>query len=85
MIDTMHTAQIRVPKWGSPLVFGAELLKCSTEQIRTKSAKVGDGRTAAGARSWAPGGPSTKRTPTTDHPPPPFFSTQPVARRTRLA
>ena len=36
----------------------AELLKCSREQIRTKSAKVGDGRPA---RSRAPGGPSTKR------------------------
>ena len=32
--------------------FGAELLKCSREQIRTKSAKVGDGRPGplAGAR-----------------------------------
>ena len=39
-------------------LFGAELLKCCAQQIRTKSAKVGDGRPA---RSRAPGGPSTKR------------------------
>ena len=39
-------------------LFGAELLKCAAAQIRTKSAKVGDGRPA---RSRAPGGPSTKR------------------------
>ena len=34
------------------------LLTCGAPQIRTKSAKVGDGRPA---RSRAPGGPSTKR------------------------
>ena len=39
-------------------LYGAELLKCAAAQIRTKSAKVGDGRPA---RSRAPGGPSTKR------------------------
>ena len=39
-------------------LFGAELLKLRQAQIRTKSAKVGDGRPD---RSRAPGGPSTKR------------------------
>ena len=34
-------------------LFGAKLLKCARAQIRTKSAKVGDGRPA---RSRAPGG-----------------------------
>ena len=38
--------------------FGAELLKCCAQQIRTKSAKVGDGRPA---RSWAPGSLYIKR------------------------
>ena len=39
-------------------LFGAELLKCCAQQIRTKSAKVGDGRPA---RSWAPGSLYIKR------------------------
>ena len=39
-------------------LFGAKPAKVRPAQIRTKSAKVGDGRPA---RSRAPGGPSTKR------------------------
>ena len=38
------------------------------------------------ARTPAPSGTKAESgTQTTDHPPPPFFSTPPVARRTRLA